>query len=261
MSRKAFNRQEALVVYINEKVECSVEELCAYFKVSEATIRRDLTELNELKRINRVSGGARTVLTSDPEPPLNSRMSLVTDEKVEIGKKASQLIEDDETVYISSGTTAFQTARFLTDRKKLTIITNSLPVIDLISRYPNITLIALGGILRHSEQSFVGPTTEQALKELRADKAILGVRAIHSEHGLTNDALPETQVDRLVLQIASNVIIVADHRKFEKIAPLVLASIDSVTTIVTDSIDRDLMQSFIDKNVQIVTAFPLMLNK
>lgn len=256
MSRKAFNRQEALVNYINEKIECSVEELCNHFQVSEATVRRDLTELHELKRINRVSGGARTAQTSDPEPPLNSRMSVVTEEKVEIGKRASQLIEEGETIYISSGTTAFQAARFLADFKKLTIITNSLPVIDLISRYTNLTLISLGGILRHSEQSFVGPTTEQCLKDLRADKAILGVRAIHQEQGLTNDALPETQVDRLVLKIARKVIIVADHTKFERIAPLVLAPIDTVNTIVTDSLETEEIQAYQEKGIEIITVFP-----
>lgn len=254
MSRKAINRQEAIVKLINEKVECSVEELCNHFDVSEATIRRDLTELDELKRINRISGGARTVQTSDPELPLNFRMTVVTKEKVDIGKRASQLIEEGETVYISSGTTAFQAARFLTDYDKLTVITNSLPVIDLISRYPNITLIALGGILRHSEQSFVGPSTEQSLTELRADKAILGVRAIHLEQGLTNEALPETQVDRLVLQIARKVIIVADHTKFDRIAPLVLAPLASINTIVTDSIDDTHIQNCGEQGVKVITA-------
>lgn len=254
MSRKAFNRQEAIVSFINNNIENTVEELCAHFHVSEATIRRDLTELDGLKQINRISGGARSLKKTDPEPPLNSRMLDVAEEKVKIGKKAAELIEDGETIYISSGTTAFQTACCLVEKENLTIITNSLPVIDLISKYPSITLIALGGILRHSEQSFVGPTTEQSLKDLRADKAILGVRAIHPEHGITNDALPESQVDRLVLKIAKEVIVVADKTKFNRIAPLVLAPLDSISIIVTDSINDENLQNFNDKGIQIISA-------
>lgn len=254
MSRKAVNRQEAVVNYINIKTECTVEQLCNHFNVSEATIRRDLTELDELNRINRISGGARAVQRSEPEPPLNSRMTFVADEKVEIGKKAATLVNEGDTIYISSGTTAYQAARFLTDKKKLTIITNSLPVIDLIGRFPHITLISLGGILRHSEQSFVGPTTEHALLELRSDKAILGVRAIHSDQGLTNDALPETQVDRLVFKISSKIIIVADHTKFDKIAPLVLAPLDSISTIITDKMNRDQIQKYKENEVDVIVT-------
>ncbi|MBF9014633.1 MULTISPECIES: DeoR/GlpR family DNA-binding transcription regulator [unclassified Oceanispirochaeta] len=254
MSRKAFIRQEALVEYLNEHTELSVEDLCTYFKVSEATIRRDLAELEELKKVKRIIGGVQVLPSAAPEPPIESRMGEVSYEKEIIGVAAAKLIQDGDTVFISSGSTAYQTARNITKHERLTVITNSLPVIDLISKCPKITLIALGGILRQSEQSFVGPGAEQALQGLRADKAILGVRAIHLEQGLTNDALPETQIDRLVINIASEVIVVSDHTKFDKIAPLFLAPLQSISKIVTDDIEDIKALAYKEQGIQIIRA-------
>ncbi len=236
LSRKAINRQESIVTYLSEAKESSVLELTHRFLVSEATIRRDLAELEEMGKLTRTFGGALYVESSGTEPPLYSRMGADTPEKELIGKTAASLVDDGDTIFISSGTTAFQAARHLVNHKGLTVITNSLPVIDLLSRNDKVMLIVLGGVLRHKEQSLIGPATEHMLSDYRADKAILGVRAIHSEHGLTNDALQETQVDRRVFEMSQDVIVVADHSKYGNIAPHFLAPLTSINHIVSDSI-------------------------
>ena len=245
LSRKAINRQESIVIYLSEAKESSVLDMTRRFMVSEATIRRDLTELEEMGKLTRTFGGARYVENPGSEPPIYSRMGVDTPEKELIGKAAASLVEDGDTVFISSGTTAFQAARHLINYKGVTVITNSLPVIDFLSRNNEVMLIVLGGVLRHKEQSLIGPTTENMLSDYRADKAILGVRAIHSEHGLTNDALQETQVDRRVFEIAQEVIIVADHSKYGNIAPHFLAPLASIDHIVSDSmpdLDRQVLE-------------------
>jgi DeoR/GlpR family transcriptional regulator of sugar metabolism len=89
-------------------------------------------------------------------------------------------------------------------------------------------------MLRSSELSFIGHITELALAELRADKVLLGTRAISLEHGLTHDYLPETVTDRAILKAAREIIVLADHTKFGRAATVLLAPLDSIHTIVTD---------------------------
>jgi len=245
MSRKAINRQDSIIMHLSKLKESTVSEMTQRFLVSEATIRRDLKELEELGKLTRTYGGARFIENPGSEPPIYARMDEDTPIKEEIGKTAASLIENGDTIFISSGTTAYQVARYLTNHKDLTVITNSLPVINHLCRNSEITLIVLGGIVRHSEQSITGQTTERTLAEFRTDKVILGVRAIHAEHGLTNDAQQETQIDRQLFEITRNIIIVADHTKFGKIASRFLAPLSSVSHIVTDAIpehDRKVFQ-------------------
>lgn len=256
LSRKAINRQESIVTFLSEERESSVTEMTRRFQVSEATIRRDLSELEEMGKLTRTFGGARFVESSGSEPPIYSRMTSDTPEKELIGRAAASLISDGETIFISSGTTAFQAAKYLSSRKGITVITNSLPVIDFLSRKNDVMLIALGGVLRHKEQSLIGPATENMLADYRADKAILGVRAIHSEQGLTNDALQETQVDRRVFDIAQEVIVVADHSKYGNIAPHFLAPLKSVDYLVSDSIPEGEYQVLSEMGIKVVIPQP-----
>jgi DeoR/GlpR family transcriptional regulator of sugar metabolism len=120
------------------------------------------------------------------------------------------------------------------DKSNLTVITNALNIANLFAGNPNITVIVVGGLLRHSELSMIGHITEQVLKELRADKVIMGMRAISIEEGLTNDYLPETMTDRAIIQFAPEVILVADHSKFDKVSTALVAPITSVNKMVTD---------------------------
>jgi len=96
-------------------------------------------------------------------------------------------------------------------------------------------VIVIGGLLRHSEFSMLGHLSDQALRELHADKVFMGVRAINIQDGLTNDYLQETLTDRAILEMASQVIIVADRTKFDRISTILLAPITKVDVIVTDA--------------------------
>lgn len=253
MSRKAVERREKLIQFVNEKNEVTMIELVERYGVSEATIRRDLAELDSFGKITRTFGGARSAARMDPELPIDARMHAATPEKTDIGRLAASLIEPGSSVFISSGTTAFQAARFLAEKEHLTVITNSLPVINLMSRRESIELIALGGLLRHAEQSFIGRVTEQAIHDLRTEHVIMGVRAIHPEHGLTNEYQAETRIDQLLFEISNDMIVVADSSKFNKVAPAFLAPMDRVNTVVTDGeIDPTVVAQFRSAGVKIL---------
>ncbi len=228
-----FERQREVTRLLERTGRLSVAQICEQFGISEATARRDLEALSEEGRIQRVHGGAILVRQATPEEPILSRSHEQENEKERIGRAAAALIQDGETVFLGSGTTVLQVAQHLVTRN-ITVITNSLPVINLMSGKENISLIALGGMLRDSELSFIGHITEQALSEVRADKVIIGIRAISLEQGLTNDYLQETLTDRAILKIAREVIIVADHTKCGVVSTAFVAPLKSIHKLVTD---------------------------
>jgi DeoR/GlpR family transcriptional regulator of sugar metabolism len=157
------------------------------------------------------------------------------DEKRRIGKAAAALVEPRDSLFIGSGTTALEVARNLPPDRELTVVTNSLLALNVLAERQDLTLVCLGGMLRHSEGSMIGHIAEQALKELRLHKAFLGVRAIDVEAGLTNDYLPETMTDRQILSAARQVILLADHSKCGRVSSGFLAPLTRVHTLITDS--------------------------
>ena len=228
-------RRQQIAQFIRERKRATVAELSGHFGVSEATIRRDLEKLDSQGEIRRAHGGALAVERAAPEPPVVHRLVENQEEKRRIGQAAVQLIQDGEVIFLGSGTTTLEVARNLDDRKNLTVITNAVNIVNQLAGKQNITVIVTGGLFRHSELSLIGHITEQALKELRADKVIMGMRAISIEEGLTNDYLPETMTDRMIIQFAPEVILVADHSKFGKVSTALVAPITSVNKIVTDA--------------------------
>lgn len=232
-------RQQRLLRTIEQQQRITVNQIVAQFEVSLATARRDLETLADQGKVQRVHGGAIAVRQAPPEPPILQRAAEQASEKVRIGQAAADLIHDGETVFLSSGTTVLEVARQLRGKRDLTIITNSVLVVNELADATGLTVISLGGILRHSEMSLIGHITELALSELRADKVILGIRAIDPENGLTSGYLPETMTDRAILKIGREVIVVADHTKCGASATAFVAPITAVHTLITDSATPD----------------------
>jgi DeoR/GlpR family transcriptional regulator of sugar metabolism len=249
-----YERQRQLARLLERTGRLSVAQICKQFNVSEATARRDLEVLSEQGQAQRVHGGAIKVRQAAPEEPILSRNLAQEEEKEHIGRAAAALIKDGETVFLGSGTTVLQVAQNLVMRG-ITVITNSLPVINLLAEKENITLIALGGSLRDSELSFIGHITELALAEVRADKVIIGTRAINLEQGLTNDYLPETLTDRAILNAGREVIIVADHTKCGLVSTAFLAPLTAMNTLVTDDeTDAEFVESLRTQGIDVIVA-------
>lgn len=228
-------RQAQLLRFIQQRSRATVNELALEFGVSVATVRRDLDALAEQGVITRFHGGAVAVRQAPPEQPVLQRNAEQADEKERIGRAAAGLVEDSETVFLGSGTTVLAVAKRLRARRDLTVITNSLLVLNELASAPHITVVGLGGLLRSSEMSLIGHITEQALAEVRVQKIIMGIHAIDVEHGLTNDYLPETMTDRAILGQGGQVIIVADHTKCGRVSTAFLAPLSAIDALVTDS--------------------------
>lgn len=248
-------RQAQLLQFIEQRQRVSVAQICDQFSISPATARRDLDALAEQGKIQRVHGGAIPIRQAPPELPVLLRLNDQSDAKQRIGRAAAALIADGDTVFLGNGTTVMEVARNLLTRKGLTVITNSLMVLNAMADSPDITLISLGGQLRRSELSMIGHITEQALAELRADKVIIGVHALDAKHGLTSQYLPETMTDRAILKIGRKVIVVADHSKCGRVATAFLAPVNGVDLIVTDDgIDPELEGALVEQGARILKA-------
>ncbi len=248
-------RQKQIYSMLTKLGRLSVAEIVEQFSISEATARRDLESLTVQGKAQRVHGGVIALEQAPPELPILERESEQPDEKVLIGRAVAALVSDKDTIFLSSGTTILEVARNLRNRKALTVITNSLPVINALAGLKEITVISLGGMLRESELSFIGHITEQALAEVRVDKVIMGARGVSLKHGLTNDYLQETLTDRAILKIGREVIIAADHTKVNRVSTALLAPLSIVDTFVTDSkADKKFLQALKKQDVKVIVA-------
>lgn len=227
-------RQDRIMQYLYQKGTIAVPELCTLLNVSPATIRRDFEELASKELVKRTHGGIVLPDSVKLDIPVIQRRHFQTAEKSKIGKAAAKLIQDEETIFLGSGSTVLEVAENLKGKKKLTVITNSLPIINLLVQDSNIKLISTGGFLRQSELSLIGHLVETALSELRADKVVISIQGIHLQHGLTNNDLAETMTDRAICHFSPNVILVADHTKFQKTKASFVAELSAIRTLVTD---------------------------
>jgi DeoR family transcriptional regulator of aga operon len=227
-------RADQIMQYLYQHGNVTVPELCTLLNVSPATVRRDIDGLAAQELVKRTHGGIVLPDSVKLDIPVIQRRYLQSEEKRKIGRAAAKLIRDEETIFLGSGSTVLEVAENLKGKKNLTVITNSLPIINLLAQDSNIKLISPGGFLRQSELSLIGHLVETALSELRADKVVMSIQGIHLQHGLTNNDLAETVTDRAIARFSPNLILVADHTKFNRTKASFVAELSAIHTLVTD---------------------------
>lgn len=228
----ADERRQQVSEFLARKGFADLSVLVAELGVSESTVRRDLSQLEEEGIVRRTHGGA--VFVSDRFSVLNytTREASAVSEKFAIGRAAAALIEDGETVLLDGGTTTFQVARQLLLRS-LQVVTNSLPIANLLGSASNIELIFIGGYIYPRTGVALGPLALQALRSLHVTKAIMGVAGI-TEEGLYNANGLMVETEQQMMQCADEVIIVADCSKFGRRALARLGGWDAVNRVVSD---------------------------
>jgi len=224
------DRRSQLLALLDEEGRASVDTLARDLGVTPSTIRRDLARLAADGVLVRTYGGAASGRMVPGRDAFDPRLAA----KRAIGAAAASLVEDGQTIAISSGSTALELARHLVDRR-LTVITNALDVADVMLDRPGIELVVLGGVVRPGMHSMLGHLAELALMELRADALFMGIGALSAEHGLMNDSIPEILTDRALRRAARTCIVLADSSKLGAVAPAYVFGIDQVDMIVTDA--------------------------
>jgi DeoR/GlpR family transcriptional regulator of sugar metabolism len=226
-------RKQEILGILNKQKTAQVNQLSELLQVSLATIRRDLNGLESEGLVERVHGGV--VITSDQtEQPILQRNQQQATSKRRIGEAAARLVNDGDTIILTSGTTVEAMVPFLVAKTNLTVITNAVNVAYRLTGYPQISVIVLGGWLRHTEFSLLGHFTEQALQDLRADTIFHGIYGIHPEYGLTSTDVQEVQTDRQIFHGGQKLVILADHTKFFQTGRIRLAPVEIASMVVTD---------------------------
>ena len=209
----------------------SIADLARELNVSQMTIRRDLHTLEAAGDVRLVHGGASLV-------PRALRGSVFPDDEYtaareRIGARATDLIEPDDTVAIDAGATGCAVAQALPEEFGGCVISHSLPVLQLMTSYRGVRVVALGGELLAGRHAFAGPTTEAALAHLRVRTFFLAPSGIDGR-GMYAHSPAEADVQRRLMDIAENVVLVAADDAFESSAPVRIASLEQLTAVVTD---------------------------
>ena len=212
-----------------------VTELSERLQVSSVTIRKDLTELERAKKLYRSHGRAILINPYINNRNVNVKEKLCIDEKRIIGKVAASMITHDDSILIASGTTVHALARSIEADHKLTVITASLQVSELLSGQENIDIIQLGGMLRHSSLSVVGNYAESILSNFFCSKLFLGVDGIDLDFGITTTDMREANLNQVMMRTAQKTIVLADSSKFGRRGFSKIADMDEIDLIITDT--------------------------
>jgi DeoR family fructose operon transcriptional repressor len=250
----AHERQSRIEKYVLHHFSVTVKELSEQFDVSPMTIRRDLELLEQKGQVLRVHGGV--VAPSIPAGTLEEeRAALNISQKVIIGESASWLVEDGQTLFIDAGTTTFELATRLVDRRGLTVVTNSVKVLSALADSPGINLIGVGGSVYGGAWSFVGPLAETSIRRFYSDLAFLGITSLSLERGLTEVNYFEADIKSLIIQQSQRVVLLADSSKFEKVSPISVAPLSAIDTIITDNgLLPEFVNSYKATGVEIILA-------
>lgn len=221
-------RKPRLLQYIQQNQRASVQVLSEVFQVSESTIRRDLKELEEAQLLKRTHGGAVSLESANIEPAIIDKEDLFREEKAAIAREAAELIRPGDTLLLDAGTTTLHLAREIRRMSDIRVVTNSLLVLNELKDCRDIEVSLTGGMLRPETQAFVGPITEAALDMIRVDKAFIAMNGIDARAGLTTPNMVEAAAKRKMMDIANEVVLLADHSKFGKVAFAKVAELSRV---------------------------------
>ncbi len=212
-----------------------VTELAESLNVSSVTIRKDLTELEKSKKLYRNHGKAILIDPYIDNRNVSEKEKLYVEEKRMIGIEAAALVKPKDSILIASGTSVHALARNIHAKEKLTVITASLEVANILSNDKDIDIIQLGGIMRHSSLSVVGKYAEQALPDFSCSKLFMGVDGIDLDFGITTTDMMEASLNRVMMATAQKTIVLADSSKFGRRGFSKISDMEDIDQIITDS--------------------------
>jgi DeoR/GlpR family transcriptional regulator of sugar metabolism len=228
----------------------SVEALASGLGVSPSTIRRDLQALGASGAVRRVHGGAGSIadpradLDADADSPFAQVATVAQADKERVARCAAALVQDGDVLLIDIGTTTARLAAHLR-RRRVTVITSSLAVVDALRDADCVELLVLGGILRRNYLSFVGGLTVQALREVRAHRLFLGTSGVRTDGTVMDSTLVEVPVKQAMIAAAEQTVLLADRAKFPGTGLAPVCGPDAVDVLVTnDGADTDTLGRF-----------------
>ncbi|MEN0129882.1 MAG: DeoR/GlpR family DNA-binding transcription regulator [Brevundimonas sp.] len=232
----------------------SVTALTAELGVSEATIRRDLVGLDDKGALRRTHGGARRLTLRGVEPPFSARAVSAPGVKARIAAAAIDLLAENESIVLDSGTTCLEVAKRLSE-KASTVMPLSLPSLAALSGFPQVTLSLCAGSVRPNELSVVGPLAIETIERFRFDTAIISGCGFSLSDGLTAYDVDDAAVKGAAIRSSSRAILLCDEAKWGELTFVRAAATKAFTTIITDhQLTADEARIAADLEVDVITV-------
>jgi DeoR/GlpR family transcriptional regulator of sugar metabolism len=231
-----YERRQSLMELLRKQPGLRVPELAALLKVSEGTVRNDLTALEQEGKLTRVHGGG---VLNEQSPfqhhSFLSRHKENSEAKLAIARQAAILVHDSDSIFLDSSSTAYYFASELSERQRLRVITNGIDVAQVLARNSSNTVILIGGVINNDSSSVTGLLSEQIIKELHIQKAFVSCSGFSLERGMTEVHLAEAQLKRKAMESSQQVIALIDSTKFgkEDLTPFVRT--EQITHLITDA--------------------------
>lgn len=226
------DRRRLLLDELHRHGSAQVEQLSDVLGVSASTVRRDLALLEDDGLLVRAHGGAY-VRRGDPQQQPSATAGDAAEAKARIGAAAAQRVADGTTVMILAGSTTGSMLPHLAGRS-ITVVTNGLDTAHTLARFPEITVVMLGGVLNRTQNTLLGPMTEQNMKDLHVDVMFAGAWGVNAEAGVTGDKVIQAGYHHSMLKHADSLVVLADAAKFGRRGPTLLAGVEQVDCFVTD---------------------------
>ncbi|MFJ7667957.1 DeoR/GlpR family DNA-binding transcription regulator [Lysinibacillus sp. NPDC097195] len=242
-------RQQHILQFIRNNKVVKLVTLTKEFNVSMETIRRDIQQLVQEKKIEKFYGGVKYI---EPiEGLMDNRLTEQLTEKIAIAQACASFVKDGDCIFIDSGTTTYQMTPFLLGKEKLTVVTNSLPVaFDLIGS--NIEVMIIGGKIRHSEKSVTANDFLFRFEHLNINKAFICASGVTLEKGISDFSLEEAMTRKQLITISQSVFVATDSTKFNKDVAIQVCPLEQVDMIITDSaLSKDTLKRFTKAGVQL----------
>lgn len=262
----AAERLEYIMDKLRSEHIVSIQSLSTKLEVSPMTIRRDILQLEEMGLCQRTHGGAisssRPILT---DTPYDERELLFVDEKRAIAKKAADMVEEGDTIAIDSGTTTFHFAQALKEKKNITVITNSVYVLTELYESKSITVVSCAGTLsrssfteqEHGDPCLVGPLAEMTMHRFRPTKAFIGTTGLSLVDGLSNSVMDQALMKQAMIEVSSEVILLADHSKFGHVSSAIVGPVTLVDYLITDmGISDEFEKRITELGVKVIKVNP-----
>jgi len=224
-------RRHQILQVVEQEGFVALQTLVERIGASESTIRRDLEYLDKIGQIRRTRGGAAYV--GESLSGLEERGSHATAEKQAVARVAAELVQDGEVILLDGGTTTLEIARHLLG-KSLQVVTNSVPITNLLMNQPQIELLQIGGYVYPKTGVALGPLAVSALQQIRVRRLLMSVSGI-TELGLFNSNTLLVETERQMLETADEVIVVADSSKLGHSGLVRICGLERVHRIVVDS--------------------------
>ncbi|QQE77904.1 DeoR/GlpR family DNA-binding transcription regulator [Alicyclobacillus sp. SO9] len=248
-------RKRRIVELVTRKSIASITALSKELGVSEATIRRDIAEIEQEGLLKRTYGGVFVDRSANIEPPFPERVENEVEQKMRIAQKAAEMIDDGDHIILDSGTTTPFIAKNIVNRRDIIVVTPDMNVAIQLREATGIKVIVTGGVLYRSGYVLNGMPALEFLNTVHVQKLFLGAQAVHPTYGITQTESELVQSKQAMIKAAQQTVLCADHTKIGKVTLHTVAQMQEIHTFITGTeAPTEQLIEFRDNGVRVVTA-------